>query len=50
MGELHLEIVAERLAREFKLDFNTGQPQVAYRETLENRHEQVPSYVKLTGG
>ncbi len=50
MGELHLEIVAERLTREFKLDFNTGQPQVAYRETIAKAAEQVTRYVKQTGG
>lgn len=50
MGELHLEIVAERLATEFKVDFNTGQPQVAYKETITKQAEQVTRYVKQTGG
>ena len=50
MGELHLEIVAERLSREFKVDFNTGQPQVAYKETITREAEQVTRYVKQTGG
>ena len=50
MGELHLEIVAERLLREFKVDFNTGQPQVAYKETITREAEQVTRYVKQTGG
>jgi elongation factor G len=50
MGELHLEIVAERLATEFKVDFNTGQPQVAYKETITKSAEQVTRYVKQTGG
>jgi elongation factor G len=50
MGELHLEIVAERLAAEFKVDFNTGQPQVAYKETITKTAEQVTRYVKQTGG
>ncbi|MDD2509742.1 MAG: elongation factor G [Syntrophomonas sp.] len=50
MGELHLEIVTERLSREFKLEFNTGQPQVAYRETIGKSAEQVTRYVKQSGG
>lgn len=50
MGELHLEIVAERLAKEFMVDFNIGQPQVAYKETISQAAEQVTRYVKQTGG
>lgn len=50
MGELHLEIVAERLATEFKIDFSTGQPEVAYRETIGREAEHVTRYVKQTGG
>ncbi|MGI5912165.1 MAG: elongation factor G [Syntrophomonadaceae bacterium] len=50
MGELHLEIVAERLAQEFRVDFNTGQPQVAYKETITREAEHVTRYVKQTGG
>ena len=50
MGELHLEIVAERLAKEFMVDFNVGQPQVAYKETISQSAEQVTRYVKQTGG
>jgi len=50
MGELHLEIVAERLSKEFKVDFNTGQPQVAYKETITRQAEHVTRYVKQTGG
>ncbi len=50
MGELHLEIVAERLSQEFKVNFNTGQPQVAYKETITREAEQVTRYVKQTGG
>ncbi len=50
MGELHLEIVAERLATEFKVDFSTGQPEVAYRETIGRAAEHVTRYVKQTGG
>jgi elongation factor G len=50
MGELHLEILVERLKREFKVEANTGQPQVSYRETFAKpiRHEH--KYVKQTGG
>ncbi|MDD2620298.1 MAG: elongation factor G, partial [Syntrophomonadaceae bacterium] len=50
MGELHLEIVAERLSTEFKIDFSTGQPEVAYRETISIAAEHVTRYVKQTGG
>jgi len=50
MGELHLEIVSERLTKEFNLNFNLGQPQVAYRETITKKAEQVTRYVKQTGG
>lgn len=50
MGELHLEIVAERLAKEFNIDFNIGQPEVAYKETITRKAEHVTRYVKQTGG
>lgn len=50
MGELHLEIVTERLANEFNVDFNIGQPEVAYKETITIPAEQVTRYVKQTGG
>jgi elongation factor G len=50
MGELHLEIVAERLSREFKVNFNTGKPEVAYKETITKAAEQTTRYVKQTGG
>lgn len=50
MGELHLEIVAERLAKEFNVDFNIGQPEVAYKETITKAAEEVTRYVKQTGG
>ncbi|NLJ72079.1 MAG: elongation factor G [Syntrophomonadaceae bacterium] len=50
MGELHLEIVTERLANEFNVDFNIGQPEVAYKETITTNAEQVTRYVKQTGG
>ncbi len=50
MGELHLEIVTERLAKEFNIDFNVGQPEVAYKETITIPAEHVTRYVKQTGG
>lgn len=50
MGELHLEIINERLSREFGVDFNTGAPQVAYKETITRSAEHVTRYVKQTGG
>ena len=50
MGELHLEIIVDRLRREFGVDANIGKPQVAYRETLTRGVEQEHKYVKQTGG
>ncbi|MGE5404961.1 MAG: elongation factor G [Candidatus Saccharibacteria bacterium] len=50
MGELHLEIVAERLNREFKVDANMGQPEVAYKETITRLAEGECKFVKQTGG
>ena len=50
MGELHLEILVDRLKREFKVECNTGKPQVAYRETFKNQVEQEYKYAKQTGG
>jgi len=50
MGELHLEIIRERLAREFNVDFNVGPPEVAYKETITKEAEHVTRYVKQTGG
>ncbi len=50
MGELHLEIIVDRLRREFKVEANIGKPQVAYRETLRNPVEQEHKYAKQTGG
>jgi elongation factor G len=41
MGELHLEIIVDRMMREFKVDANVGRPQVAYRETIRKRGENV---------
>lgn len=50
MGELHLEIIAERLATEFKVDVNIGQPEVAYKETISKEAQHVTRYVKQSGG
>lgn len=50
MGELHLEIIAERLSTEFKVEFNVGQPEVAYKETITTAAEHTTRYVKQTGG
>ena len=51
MGELHLEIIVDRLKREFKVEANVGKPQVAYRETIRSESVEVESkYVKQTGG
>lgn len=50
MGELHLEIVADRLSKEFKVNFNVGKPEVAYKETITQKAEQTTRYVKQTGG
>jgi elongation factor G len=51
MGELHLEIIVDRLMREFKVDANVGRPQVAYRETIGKPAEKVQGrFVRQTGG
>ncbi len=50
MGELHLEIIIDRLQREFNVDANVGKPQVAYRETMRKPIEQEHKYAKQTGG
>jgi elongation factor G len=51
MGELHLEIIVDRLMREFKVDANVGRPQVAYRETASRPVEKVQGrFVRQTGG
>ncbi len=50
MGELHLEIIVDRLTREFKVDANIGKPQVAYRETISKPAKVETRYVKQTGG
>jgi elongation factor G len=50
MGELHLEIIVDRLKREFKLDANVGKPQVSYRETITKSIEAEGKYIKQSGG
>ena len=50
MGELHLEIIVDRLMREFKVDANVGKPQVAYRETIKKKVTAEGKYVRQTGG
>ncbi len=51
MGELHLEVIVDRLLREFNVDANVGRPQVAYRETIKDRVEKIEGrFVRQTGG
>jgi len=50
MGELHLEIIADRLKREFKVDANFGRPQVAYKETITKEAEAEGKYIRQSGG
>jgi elongation factor G len=51
MGELHLEIIVDRMMREFKVDANVGRPQVAYRETVRRRVEKVEGkFIRQSGG
>ena len=51
MGELHLEVIVDRMLREFKVDANVGKPQVAYRETIRKHVEKVEArFVRQTGG
>ncbi|MBI5422273.1 elongation factor G, partial [Candidatus Peregrinibacteria bacterium] len=50
MGELHLEVLVERMKREFKVEANVGAPQVAYRETIQKEVEDEEKYSKQTGG
>jgi len=50
MGELHLEIIVDRLKREFSVEANVGKPQVAYRETIKTTIEQEAKYIKQSGG
>ncbi|MCF7844349.1 MAG: elongation factor G [Kiritimatiellales bacterium] len=50
MGELHLDILVDRMKREFKVETNVGKPQVAYRETIQKEVDHDEKYVKQTGG
>ncbi len=50
MGELHLEIIVDRMKREFKVEANVGKPQVAYRETIRGKVESEGKHVKQSGG
>ncbi len=50
MGELHLEIIVDRLLREFKVEANVGQPQVAYRETIRNTVDAEGKFIRQSGG
>ena len=50
MGELHLEIIVDRLLREFKVQANVGKPQVAYRETITGSAEQDSKFIRQSGG
>ncbi|OGI12953.1 MAG: translation elongation factor G, partial [Candidatus Melainabacteria bacterium RIFCSPLOWO2_02_FULL_35_15] len=50
MGELHLEILVDRLLREFKVEANVGRPQVAYRETIKGKVTQEGKYIRQSGG
>lgn len=50
MGELHLEIIVDRMKREFKVEANVGAPQVAYRETIKSATEAEGKFIKQTGG
>ncbi|MDP2983590.1 MAG: EF-Tu/IF-2/RF-3 family GTPase, partial [Candidatus Latescibacter sp.] len=50
MGELHLDILVDRLRREFKVDANVGRPQVVYRETITREVESVGKFIKQSGG
>ena len=50
MGELHLEVIIDRMLREFKVEANVGQPQVAYKETIKHEADAENKYVRQTGG
>ncbi|MGK5088660.1 elongation factor G [Bdellovibrionota bacterium FG-2] len=50
MGELHLEIIVDRMKREFKVDANVGQPQVAYKETIAKKSQAEGKFVRQSGG
>jgi elongation factor G len=50
MGELHLEIIVDRMKREFNVEANVGKPQVAYRETIRNGQDVEGKFVRQSGG
>ena len=50
MGELHLEILMDRLKREFNVETNSGKPQVAYKEAIRKKAEAEGKYIRQTGG
>ena len=50
MGELHLEIIVDRMKREFNVDANVGRPQVAYKETIIGEADGEGKYIKQSGG
>jgi elongation factor G len=50
MGELHLDIIVDRMKREFKVEANVGKPQVAYRETIRKKAEVEGKFIRQTGG
>ncbi len=50
MGELHLDIIVDRMKREFKVEANIGQPQVAYRETIKSESQAEGKYIRQSGG
>ncbi len=50
MGELHLEVIVDRMLREFKVEANVGKPQVAYKETIARRVQQEGRFIRQTGG
>lgn len=50
MGELHLDVLVDRMRREFKVDVNTGRPQVAYKETIKGMAEAEGKYIRQSGG
>ena len=50
MGELHLEIIVDRMKREFKVEANVGKPQVAYRETIRGTVESEGKFIRQSGG
>lgn len=50
MGELHLEVIVDRMLREFKVEANIGQPQVAYKETIKSASEAEGKYIRQSGG